>query len=268
MRATVTAPQPYYQDEAVTIYHGDMRELLDTACRCQGNDACGGFRCGLSGTAPDLIIADPPYGVTSLTWDRWLTGWPAYIPGSSMWVFGTLRMFMDRAAEFHAWRMSQDIVWEKHTGSGVTVGRFNRVHEQAVHFYRGRWDNVYKSVPTTPDAVARTARRKALPPHHQGARGASVYVSLDGGPRLMRSVIKRASAHGYAENETQKPVGILTPLIEYGCPPGGLVLDPFMGSGSTLIAARDSGRRAIGIDVREDQCEIAANRCRWLAVPA
>ncbi len=73
------------------------------------------------------------------------------------------------------------------------------------------------------------------------------------------------STHGYAENETQKPVGILTPLIEYGCPPGGLVLDPFMGSGSTLIAARDSGRRAIGIDIREGQCEIAARRCRWLA---
>jgi len=85
---------------------------------------------------------------------------------------------------------------------------------------------------------------------------------VDGGPRLMRSVIQVRSSHGYAENETQKPVGILTPLIEYGCPPGGLVLDPFMGSGSTLIAARDSGRRAIGIDIREDQCEIAARRQR------
>lgn len=81
----------------------------------------------------------------------------------------------------------------------------------------------------------------------------------------MRSVIAVRSAHGYATNETQKPVGILTPLIEYGCPPGGLVLDPFMGSGSTLIAARDSGRHAIGIDIREDQCEAAAERCRWLA---
>ena len=77
----------------------------------------------------------------------------------------------------------------------------------------------------------------------------------------MRSVIPVRSTHGYADNETQKPVGILTPLIAYGCPPGGLVLDPFAGSGSTLVAAKTLGIRAVGIEVREDQCEAAALRC-------
>jgi site-specific DNA-methyltransferase (adenine-specific) len=236
---------PYYADEAVTIYHGDFLDLPEIV--------------------PDLVIADPPYGQTSLAWDRWSKDWPAWAPGLSMWCFGTLRMFMDHATEFDTWKMSQDIVWEKHNGSSLAADRFSRVHEQAVHFYRGRWRDRYHVAPRTLDATPRTIRRKALPPQHQGARGPSVYQSVDGGPRLMRSVISVRSSHGYAQNETQKPVGILTPLIEYGCPPGGVVLDPFMGSGSTLIAARDAGRRAIGCDVREEQCEIAANRSRWLA---
>lgn len=238
---------PYYQDDLVTIYHADFREMTGTV------------------DAPDLVIADPPYGQTSLRWDRWPKDWPGHVWGSSMWVFGTLRMFMDHASEFDGWQMSQDIVWEKHNGSSLAADRFSRVHEQAVHFYRGPWADLYHQPPRTMDATARTVRRKAISTHFRANASPERYESVDGGPRLMRSVIQARSTHGYAENETQKPVGILTPLIEYGCPPGGLVLDPFMGSGSTLIAARDSGRRAIGIDIREDQCEIAARRSRWLA---
>ncbi len=59
---------------------------------------------------------------------------------------------------------------------------------------------------------------------------------------------------------TEKPTGILEPLIAYGCPIGGTVLDLFAGSGSTLDAARLIGRRAVGIEMREDYCEIAAKR--------
>ena len=93
-----------------------------------------------------------------------------------------------------------------------------------------------------------------------GEIGEGAFESHDGGPRLMRSVIYEPSCHGYAENETQKPLGIIRPLIEYSCPPGGLVIDPFCGSGSVLVAAKEMGRRAIGMDIRESQCEIAARR--------
>ena len=83
----------------------------------------------------------------------------------------------------------------------------------------------------------------------------------------MRSVLAVRSCHGYAVHPTQKPVGILHPLIEFSVPVSGIVLDPFAGSGSTLVAAREAGRRAIGIEVQERYCEIAAKRLAQGVLP-
>lgn len=237
--------KPYYADASVAIYHGDCREIVP-----------------LLGVQPDLVMADPPYAQTSLDWDRWPVGWLSVEGmGRSLWCFGSLRIFMDRGAEFVAagWLLSQDVIWEKHNGSSFHADRFRRVHEQPSHFYRGGWDDLYHVPPVTHDATARAVRRKGRPAH-MGAIEGSAYVSEDGGPRLMRSVIYSRSMHGKAENETQKPEGIVAPLIEYACRPGGLIVSPFMGSGTDLVTARLTGRRAIGIDVRESQCEAAARR--------
>lgn len=59
---------------------------------------------------------------------------------------------------------------------------------------------------------------------------------------------------------TVKPLALMTYLLKLITPPGGTVLDPFMGSGSTLVAAKSLGFRAIGIDTELDYCEIAAKR--------
>lgn len=62
---------------------------------------------------------------------------------------------------------------------------------------------------------------------------------------------------------TQKPVALMRECIKYvDVPPAGVILDPFMGSGTTLRAAKDLGRKAIGIEIEERYCEIAVNRLR------
>lgn len=243
--------RPYYEHGLVRIYHVDFREVLASL-----------------GVQADCILADPPYGQTSLSWDVWPPLWPSAIapylkPSGSMWCFGSLRMFMDHASEFTPqWRMSQDIVWEKHNGSGFHADRFKRVHEQAVHFYPSYapWEGVYHSPVMVNEAVKKTVRNRTAFPH-TGAIGSRVnYTTVDGGPKLMRSVIYARSCHGTAVNETQKPIDIVAPLIEYACPPGGLIVEPFGGSAPAALIAAATGRSAIVCDVREEQCERAAIR--------
>lgn len=237
--------KPYYSDDTVQLWHGDALDVLPTL-----------------DLKVDCIVTDPPYGETSLDWDVWPTGWPSALTSiaSSMWCFGSMRMFLDRRDEFTDWKLSQDAVWEKHNGSNLHADRFLRVHEHALHWYRGPWADVHHVVPTTNDARARVVRKKARPAQWTGATGANVYRSEDGGPRLMRSVLYARSMHGRAINETEKPVTVLEPLISYACPPGGVVLDVFAGSCSTGVAARNIGRRAVLIEKREAQCEAAAKR--------
>lgn len=239
-------PEPYYADDTIELHHGDMREVLPALRQSY-----------------DLVVADPPFQETSLEWDRWPDGWPALVADvtSSMWAFGSMRMFLARFAEFDPyWNLSQDIVWEKQNGTGFATDRFKRVHEHAVHWYRGAWGQTHHVVPRTPyDGPDKHARARTARTPHTGDIGAHHYE--DDGTRLTRSVIEVASVRG-GISETQKPVGLITTLIEYACPPGGIVCDPFAGSGSTLIAARNLGRRAVGIEAREEQCEKAA---AWLA---
>jgi adenine-specific DNA-methyltransferase len=59
---------------------------------------------------------------------------------------------------------------------------------------------------------------------------------------------------------TQKPLAALKPLIKAFCPAGGTVLDPFAGSGSALVAARQLGRQCVGIEINEQHCRTAIAR--------
>jgi len=69
----------------------------------------------------------------------------------------------------------------------------------------------------------------------------------------------RANTH-----PTVKPVALMRYLVQLVTPPGGVVLDPFAGSGSTLIAVKGLGLRGIGIELSEEYCEIAAGRLRGM----
>jgi site-specific DNA-methyltransferase (adenine-specific) len=76
-----------------------------------------------------------------------------------------------------------------------------------------------------------------------------------------RGLCRHAEHNQRIEHPTQKPVALMEWIIELlGLEPGATILDPYMGSGTTLRAAKDLGRRAIGIEIEERYCEIAARR--------
>ena len=239
---------PYYEDELVTLYHGDALEV----------------------TLPhvDLIVTDPPYGETSLAWDRWVDGWPKklYDLTRQMWCFGSFRMFFNNAEDFDWWRFGQEIVWEKHNGSGFQADRFRRVHELVTHWYHGQWTTLTINPQMTdrPHGLNKSARRRGVTPH-TGSINQQPYV--DDGTRLMRSVLFCQSEQGNAVHPTQKPLAIIDPLIRYSTNRGDVVLDPFAGSGSTLLAAKLAGRKAIGVEINEEYCEIAAMRLSQGVLP-
>lgn len=253
---------PYYQDDTVTLHLGDMREVLP-ALDIQA----------------DLIVTDPPFGETSHDWDTWPTDWltTAAAHTRSMWYFGSQRMFFARYAEFQAagWKLSQDtvgndvhVVWSKPVATSMATDRFRRCHEHALHWYRGAWTDMHHDTPRVPHHGPNNGRRSkgGRQAGHNGAAGNRGYV--DDGTRLMLSVIPAPSVPRTERiHKSEKPVELLRPLIEYACPSGGLVLDPFAGSGSTLDAARHAGRRAIGIEANEEYAEAAARRLSALTLP-
>lgn len=241
-------------------------EILQGDCR----DVLG----GLPEASANCCIADPPYGDTSLPWDKAAHGWIGGVarvlkPTGALWVFGSLRYLAALWPEIEAagFRYSQDIVWEKQNGTGFHADRFRRVHEHAAMFYRGAWRDVYRDVQTTPDATAKTVRRKTRPTH-TGNIEAGYYVSQDGGPRLMRSVLAVRNEHGRALHPTQKPEGVIEPLLLYSTPPGGTVLDPFFGAGTTGLVAQKHGRNCVGIELNPDYIAIANERLGLTPVSA
>jgi DNA methylase len=211
---------PYYDDGTCVIYHGDCREI----------DAW---------LTADVLITDPPYGIgwkigagigndihgASITGDESTdvrdTALRLWGEDRPWLMFGSLR-----AALPPRWR--QTIVFHKacHNAGLVGVRRPWRNNWEPI-FVGGTWPD---QTPRT-DAVVRT--------HEMAATGYSGYVTRAGHPHA-------------------KPVDVLTQLID-ACPPG-VVADPFMGSGTTLRAAKDLGRHAIGVELEERYCEIAAKR--------
>lgn len=231
----------------------------------------GDCRAAMPSEGPfDMVLADPPYGDTSLSWDRKVEGWltPAAAslkPTGSLWVFGSLRFLMHLGADFKAagLRYAQDIVWEKHNGSSFHADRFKRVHEHVVQFYRADspWAAVYNDPRFTNDATKRTVRRKATRAAHTGhIEAGTPYVSEDGGPRLMRSVLQIRSAHGRAIHPTEKPCELLEILVRTSCPSGGLVGDWFAGSGAGGEACMMSGRLYVGAEIDSDMAAKAQAR--------
>jgi len=195
--------QPYYQDEAVTIYHGDCRNILPSLPKV------------------DLVLTDPPYGVGYRE-----SGWDAEIPD---WL-PTARAMADTVifttAPLTLWDYPKPdwvLSWHRPASSSRRPdGKFN--HWSPVLVY-GKW-------------------------------GCSIDI-------ISLHAIANAMPHGY-KHPCPKPLRLFTWLVTGT--EAQSILDPFMGSGTTIEAAKALGRRAIGIEIEERYCEIAANRCRQMVL--
>lgn len=216
---------PYYQDEWVTIYHGDSRQLLPVVAPIQSDPPY---------TPVGVMVTDPPYGMAHRSGMDGAFG-DCAVQGDDTTAVRDLilDLWADRPAlVFGRWsvprpaRTRMVLTWDKGDALGM-----------------GALDLPWK--PSTEEIYV-------LGKGFTGTRNVGAVLRWQGiGPYQQ--------ARGERFHPTQKPVELLHALIER-CPPG-VVVDPFLGSGSTLRAAKDLGRRAIGIEIEERYCEIAAGRC-------
>lgn len=215
--------QPYYDHGGITIYHGDCRELAALL------------------PEPDLVIADPPYGVAERT-QRGTAGRgsspyslmgardfppvygddapfdPSHLLGfKRLLIFGA-NHFADRLPPSPSW-----FVWDKLDGltSKREIG-FNDNGDAEL-----AWSNL----------------------------GGPVRILSHRWVGLIRASEKTRHLH-----PTQKPVEVMARIIAGYTAESALILDPYAGSGPVLVAAKNLGRRAIGIEIEERYCEIAAKR--------
>lgn len=219
---------PYFERDGVTIYHGDSAEI------------------GPAVPPPALLLTDPPYGINYRSnhnssrrgqFARWVRhdNLPGIIGDDKPfepqpWMLvGLAAVF---GGNYCADRLPPSrcwIVWNKRDG----IGPNNQADCELV------WTNFDKP--------------------------SRIFDHLWSG--LLRAGDENV-ARGPKLHPHQKPVALLRWIIEYsGVASDGLIVDPYAGSGSTLRAALDLGRRAIGIEIEERNCEIAARRLDQMVLP-
>jgi site-specific DNA-methyltransferase (adenine-specific) len=214
---------PYYEDDAVTIYHGDCRDVLVWL------DA-------------DVLVTDPPYG-TELVGDDV--------------SYGRRQNRRHGRTDVAPGAIANDATTD--------------VRDQILALWGDRPACVFGS-PRRPDPPMAIADRLVWDKKRPGMNGGpwryrheSIYVTA-GFVRTSDSAVSIIEAWpDQAQHIHAKPHTLMLRLV--GAAPPGVIVDPFMGSGSTLVAAKELGRKAIGIEVDERYCEIAARRMAQEVLP-
>jgi site-specific DNA-methyltransferase (adenine-specific) len=214
---------PYYEADGITILHGDCRDLLPIGAR------------------PDVVLSDPPYAAQTHEGARTGDGSRALVDFAAVDV-DLLRTVFALAAP-HRWCVAT-MDWRH-------IADLERLPPTGLRFVRfGIWVKPNGAPQFTGDRPA-TGWEGVGILHAESAPMAW----NGGGHHAVWRVNKENSAH-----PTGKPLALVERLCSLFSNPGELVLDPFMGSGTTLVAAKNLGRRAIGIEIEERYCEIAAKR--------
>ena len=221
----------------------------------------------------DLVVADPPYGLGKdygndsdrldadeyVAWSRrWIDAvLPKMKANGSLYVFLTWQ----RSPEVFSYiktrlDMVNEIIWDRRVPSmGGSTRKFSSVHDNIGFFVKSR--DYYFDV----DAV-----RIPYDAETKKARSRSIFVGkkwLEVGynPKDVWSVSRLHRQHAEREDHpTQKPLEIVERMVRASCPEGGVVLDPFMGSGTTAVAAARHGRSFIGFELNPDYFAIVKKR--------
>ncbi|MCH7927793.1 MAG: site-specific DNA-methyltransferase [Candidatus Dadabacteria bacterium] len=210
----------------------------------------------------DFVLTDLPYGTTSNKWDQ-------VIPFAPLWE-GLLHVAKENAAiittasqpfttdVINSDRKSfrYELIWDKTKGGNFLLAKKMPMkrHENILVFYR--------KLPTyNPQMVIRgRVRKKGGGKASENFAGAVPTVSYNNEYYATSILVASTGSRKDHSHPTQKPVALFRWCLEHRWMPAGAILDPFMGSGTTLRAAKDLGRKAIGIEIEERYCEIAAKR--------
>lgn len=206
--------KPYYEDESVTIYHGDWRELTLDA---------------------DAIVTDPPYGI-----------------GAD--IGQSERAGTQRGKAMGRSRSYGETNWDFETPTPDELQRLIAIGQH--HIF---WGGNHFDLPPTRGWLVWDKETGA----NRYADAELAWTDLDMAVRLTRfqwkGMFQKLKEPRY--HPTQKPLPVMEWALGFLPDPSATVLDPYMGSGTTLRAAKDLGMTAIGVEREESYCEIAARRC-------
>lgn len=218
----------------------------------------------------DMILCDLPYGTTACSWD-------AVIPFEPLWreyrrlIRGNGAIVLTASQPFTSTLICSNLEWFKYAWVWNKVlprGHLNakkqpmRVHEDIAVFSRG-------STLYIPQKSTGHKRKIARTTYTKGGDGSQVYgkeqrdTFYDSDERYPTTLVTFSTADQRGKvHPTQKPVALMEYLIRTYTNPGDMVLDNTMGSGTTIVAAVNTGRNAIGIERDPDYFRIASERVR------
>ena len=221
---------------------------------------------GIPDGSVDMVCTDPPFGTTACKWDSVIPFEPMWAqlkrivkpngaivlmasqPFTSALVMSNVKMFR------YCW------VWEKTMASNFAQCKkapFKK-HEDICVFFKKqpRYNPQMQSGKAYVDARCNGSRAASV-----GSLKTVIRSSIDNnGTRYPSSVQKFSNGNNGNVHPTQKPVALMEYLIRTYTNLGDIVLDPFLGSGTTGVAAANTGRRFIGIEMDADYFTVAQAR--------
>ncbi len=224
----------------------------------------------LDNESAELVFADPPYNIKKAEWDdfesmqiyvAWCRGWLAEVarvlkPNGTLYVCGFSEILADiKVAAAPLFRGCRWLVW--HYKNKANLGKdWGRSHESILHFRKGRQQTFNVDDVRIPYG-AHTLKYPDHPQAETSQYGRGSKVERDDwtphplGAKAKDVIEIPTTCNGMGEktaHPTQKPEELLRRLVLASSNPGDLVLDPFSGSGTTLVVAEQLGRRWLGCE--------------------